>query len=251
MGKDDHDDGGKDMLSRRGLLKGAVAATAVTPLALSGGALAQIAPAEPAAPPPAITPPVQSPSTTTTTFRLEAREALTATERDTVEAIVARIIPTDELGPGAAEARAAYYIDRALSGALASSRGAYASGLAAIDEYALSTRGSVFVALSETDQDAILTEMQANTATGFFPNSASFFELIRTHTIQGTFCDPYHGGNADFIGWDLIGYPGARIFVTEDDQRMAGAEPVRTSAHDNQMFSATGTANGGGHDHHP
>src|SRR5262245_47736634 len=59
-------------------------------------------------------------------------ETLTATEMDTLEAVVARLIPSDELGPGAKEARAARYIDRALGGALATSRQAYAAGLAAL-----------------------------------------------------------------------------------------------------------------------
>jgi gluconate 2-dehydrogenase gamma chain len=70
---------------------------------------------------------------------LEALETLTAAEADTLEAIVARLIPSDENGPGAKEARAAHYIDRALSGPLRSSREAYAAGLAAIDAYAQST----------------------------------------------------------------------------------------------------------------
>jgi gluconate 2-dehydrogenase gamma chain len=35
-----------------------------------------------------------------------------------------------------------------------------------------------------------------------------FFRLLRQHTIEGMFCDPMHGGNADLIGWQLIGYPG-------------------------------------------
>ena len=48
-----------------------------------------------------------------------------------------------------------------------------------------------------------------------------FFALVRTHTIQGTFCDPAYGGNANFVGWDLIGYPGVRLNVTAADQRMA------------------------------
>ena len=52
----------------------------------------------------------------------EPLENLTATEADLLEAIVARLIPTDAGGPGATEARAAHYIDRALGGALAASR---------------------------------------------------------------------------------------------------------------------------------
>src|SRR5437660_7751763 len=54
-----------------------------------------------------------------------AFETLTPTESEALEAIVARLIPTDATGPGALEAGAAHYIDRALGGALRSSRTAY------------------------------------------------------------------------------------------------------------------------------
>ena len=134
--------------------------------------------------------------------------------------MVARIIPTDENGPGAAEARAAHYIDRALTGPLASRKAAYVSGLAAVDTYAQSSKGAPFAKLSAADQDAVLTDMQKNAATGFRPNSAAFFELVRQHTIQGTFSDPYYGGNADFVGWDLIGYPGVRTAVSATSRKM-------------------------------
>ena len=61
---------------------------------------------------------------------------LTTAEAATVEAFVARLIPSDENGPGAREAGAARYIDRALGDALASSREAYVAGLAALNSYA-------------------------------------------------------------------------------------------------------------------
>jgi gluconate 2-dehydrogenase gamma chain len=180
--------------------------------------------------------------------RREALETLTAAEADMLEAMVARLVPTDENGPGAAEARAAHYIDRALVGPLRSSRGAYAAGLAALDAYAQSKTGTPFTKLSAQDQDAVLTDMEKNIATGFTPNASAFFNLVRTHTIQGTFCDPYYGGNANFVGWDLIGYPGLRLAVTEGDQRMGErATPVRQSAYDDAMFSMKG----GGHGHRP
>ena len=180
------------------------------------------------------------------THAREALETLTAAEGDTLEAIAARLIPSDENGPGASEARAAHYIDRALTGPLAGVRQAYTAGLAAVNAYAQSTKGAAFAQLAARDQDAVLTDMEKNTATGFTPNSAAFFGLVRTHTIQGTFCDPYYGGNANFVGWDLIGYPGIRMAVTPDDQRMSAApKPVRKSAYDDNMFAKRG----GGHGH--
>jgi gluconate 2-dehydrogenase gamma chain len=184
--------------------------------------------------------------------RREALETLTAAEADTLEAIVARLIPSDENGPGAAEARAAHYIDRALVGPLRGSRAAYAAGLAAIDDFARSVKGAEFVKLAAKDQDAVLTDMEKNVATGFTPNAAAFFNLVRTHTIQGTFCDPYYGGNANFVGWDLLGYPGIRMVVTADEQRMATrAKPVRQSAYDDATFTMSGAQRGGSHDHRP
>src|SRR5205809_5489859 len=87
---------------------------------------------------------------------------------------LSRLIPTDENGPGAAEARAAHYIDRALTGPLASSRAAYSAGLAAVDAYARASKGAPFANLSAKDQDSILSDMEKNTATGFTPSSAAF-----------------------------------------------------------------------------
>src|SRR5215470_5117668 len=147
--------------------------------------------------------------------------SLTLAEAETLRAIVARIIPADENGPGALEARADRFIDRALAGALKNQRSTYVAGLAAVDAYAQSAKGSTFAKLSASDQDFILTEIQFNRAAGFDGvGSGQFFNLVRTHTIQGTFSDPFYGGNENFIGWDLIGYPGARIAVSQSLQRM-------------------------------
>jgi gluconate 2-dehydrogenase gamma chain len=218
-------------VSRRSLFKqigvaGAAAAMPAVPLALPSAA--------------------QTPAPTPAP-RLEALESLTAAEADILEAVVARLIPTDENGPGAREARAAHYIDRALGGALRGSRAAYAAGLAALDDYAVSAKGAPFVKLATAVQDAVLSDLEKNVATGFAPNSAAFFNLVRTHTIQGTFCDPYYGGNANFAGWDMIGYPGIRTVVAEDEQRLRRPMTIRKSAYDDAMF----TLKGGGHGHQP
>jgi gluconate 2-dehydrogenase gamma chain len=170
--------------------------------------------------------------------RREQVEHLTATEMDMLEAICARIIPTDANGPGAREARAAHYIDRALGGALSGSRQAYTSGLAAFDAYCRSSRRAPFIELSTRDQDSVLIDVETGAATGFQGSSGGFFAMVRTHTLQGTFGDPYYGGNANFVGWDLIGYPGVRTNVSAEDQRLGVTlTPNHQSAYDNQMFN--------------
>jgi len=167
---------------------------------------------------------------------LAQSSALSATEAATLAAVCARIIPTDENGPGATEARAAVYIERSLGGWLASSKDDYTAGLAEVDQAARSRSGRRFTELGPADQDAVLTSIE----------QTPFFSLVRAHAIQGTFCDPAYGGNANFVGWDLIGYPGVRLNVTAADQRMAEyAKPVRRSAYDYAMFaSSMGGVNG-------
>lgn len=163
---------------------------------------------------------------------------LTSSEYEIVQAMFSRIVPSDANGPGATEAQAARYIDRALGGALASARPAYSAGIAAIDAYAQVSRGMPFARLSATDQDAVLTDMQENRASGFTPDSESFFNLVRAHAIQGVFSDPFYGGNANFAGWDLIGYPGVRTAVSANQQRMdVKVAPNHRSAYDFGMFS--------------
>ena len=177
--------------------------------------------------------------------RVQAQTALrnaflsfTAPEAETLRAIISRIIPSDENGPGALEARADHYIDRAPAGALKAQKPAYAAGLAAVNAYAQSSKGAAFSKLPPTDQDAVLTDMEQNRTTGFSGDSSQFFNLVRTHTIQGTFCDPYYGGNTNFIGWELIGYPGARLVVSANLQRMdVKPELSRKSAYDYGMFN--------------
>src|SRR2546426_6251747 len=195
--------------SRRELLKrfGVVGAASVVP----GGAFVQTASTFAAEARTAAAPP------------REALETLTAAESDTLEAIVARLIPSDANGPGAAEARAAHYIDRALAGPLSSARRAYAAGLAALNTYAQTTKGGPFGSLQAKDQDAVLSEMEKNAAAGFTPNSSTFFNLLRAHTIQGTFCDPYYGGDDDLVGGGPVGYSRGGISGAAPEQRLGRA----------------------------
>ncbi len=78
----------------------------------------------------------------------EALEVLRQAEAVTVAAIVARLIPADANGPGALEARADRYIDRALvpmraHPLFAADANAFTENLAAVDAYARATYGSL------------------------------------------------------------------------------------------------------------
>jgi gluconate 2-dehydrogenase gamma chain len=169
--------------------------------------------------------------------RAELR-ALAATESGTLNAVLNRLIPTDGSGPGATEAQVGRYIDRALAGPFKDAAPAYAAGLAALDDYAVSKYGAAFAALPPATQDLVLGDLEAKRATGFVPDSSAFFEMVRMHALQGMFSDPVRGGNAKFAGWDLIGYPGIRMNYSAHDQRLGvKLKPAHHSAADFNIFN--------------
>jgi gluconate 2-dehydrogenase gamma chain len=94
----------------------------------------------------------------------------------------------------------------------------YRRGLGFLDNYTQEQFEANFVDLSEADQDAVVTSLAADEATGFDgPSGRGFFTQLRNDTIAGMFADPMYGGNRDMAGWRLIGYPGAQRFYTPDD----------------------------------
>lgn len=152
-------------------------------------------------------------------------EVFTAKERHCLEAMVSRLIPADAKGPGALEAGSAIYIESALRDAYRSQIPAYSAGLAALDSRARAGHGELFPALDPTQQDQILTDFERNATVGDYADGAVFFEMVRRHTLEGMFGDPSYGGNAKFAGWDLIGYPGLRMYVSPDLEQMNAAVP--------------------------
>ena len=157
--------------------------------------------------------------------------ALSPAQLKTLEAFIDRIVPKDELGPGAVECGAATYIDRSLAGALASEKAAFLDGLAGVDTLARSTHNSAFADLTPDVRDQLLTSMDSGTAAGF-PVAKQFFARVRRLTLEGMFSDPYYGGNKNFAGWDLIRYPGPRLAVAPEDQKMSTPpKPYRRSAY--------------------
>lgn len=156
--------------------------------------------------------------------------ALTASQLDTLKAFVDRLIPEDELGPGAVAAGAHNYIDVQLAGYLAGEKDAFVAGLDGMDAYARRTAGSSFAGLPPAKRDEIMLAMDTGKADGF-ANARNFFTRARRLTLEGTFGDPHYGGNNNGIGWDIIRYPGPRPAVGPEEQRIGTpATPYRKSA---------------------
>src|SRR6185436_838570 len=136
----------------------------------------------------------------------------------TVTAFAERIMPGAPGKPGARDAGVLNYIDLALSGAYSDLQDFYRRGLAALDAHSRTTHGKPFAQLTAAQQDEVITALEGGKANGFtWPTSQAFFETLRTHTMEGMFADPVYGGNKDFAGWVLVGFPGAQPLFSPAD----------------------------------
>jgi hypothetical protein len=152
----------------------------------------------------------------------EALAFLSPLEARTVETAMARIFPSDDLGPGATEAGAVFYLDRALAGAEQHNQLIYRAGVRWLDALAEARFGASFTQCTPANQDCVLADIQAGLADqiGDSPDGPTFFDLLRAHTIEGLFADPVHGGNRDLIGWKLLGFPGPQPGYSHAEQQL-------------------------------
>ena len=136
----------------------------------------------------------------------------------TVAAFAERLMPGAPGKPGARDAGVLNYIDLALAGAYSDQQDFYRRGLTALDAYCKKTFSKPFVELSPTQQDEVITALEQGKASEFtWPTAQAFFNAIRTHTMEGMFADPIYGGNKDFAGWKLVGFPGTQLYYTPAD----------------------------------
>jgi gluconate 2-dehydrogenase gamma chain len=138
----------------------------------------------------------------------------------TIAAFAERLMPGAPGKPGARDAGVLNYIDLALAGAYFDQQDFYRRGLAALDAYRLKTFNQPFVKLSAAQQDEVITALEQGKASEFtYPTAQAFFSTVRTHTMEGMFADPIYGGNKDFAGWKLVGFPGAQPLFTAADMQ--------------------------------
>ena len=136
----------------------------------------------------------------------------------TVAAFAERLMPGAPGKPGAHDANVLNYIDLALAGAYADQQDFYRRGLAQLDAYCRKTYNQPFVKLGAAQQDEVIGALEQGTASEFaFPTAQAFFNTLRTHTMEGMFADPLYGGNKDFAGWKLVGFPGTQLYYTQAD----------------------------------
>jgi gluconate 2-dehydrogenase gamma chain len=148
----------------------------------------------------------------------------------TVTAFTERLMPGAPGMPGATDAGVLNYVDLALAGAYSDHQDFYRRGLAQLDAHCAQTYGKPFRRLTAEQQDETITTLEQGKAPAFvWPTAQAFFNTLRTHTMEGMFADPIYGGNKDFAGWRLVGFPGAQPIFTEEDMQSTKAftrEPI-------------------------
>lgn len=209
---------------RRGFLRRSIAIVpAASALTATGFVAGQQAAAQPASAPAA----PASPPYTPVYFHAE--------EWAFIQAAVARLIPSDDTGPGAIEAGVPEFIDRQMEGVFGHAaiwymqgpfvpssplfgyqgkmppRDVYRAGIAATDAWCRQQKGGKrFAELDAATQDEVLKGLDGGTIQFAEVGAKDFFTFLLQNTKEGYFSDPIHGGNKNAVAWKMIGFPGAR-----------------------------------------
>lgn len=172
----------------------------------------------------------ENPDATPVTVEDYGPVALSADEWLTLGTIVDRFFPKSDSTPGGTETGAHIYIDRKLNTIYSGTLPDYQTGLAAIE----SSVDGGFSAADPDTQDVTLRDIEAGKGKDV---PQGFFAILIEHTRQGMFFDPIHGGNREFMGWDLIGYPGIKLLWTAEEQSIdTVVEPAHMSV---EQFGGT------------
>ncbi|MEI7829999.1 MAG: gluconate 2-dehydrogenase subunit 3 family protein [Prolixibacteraceae bacterium] len=139
--------------------------------------------------------------------------------------IVEQIIPTDEW-PGARDAGVVNYIDKQLVGPLSRFQEKYRKGIFAMVTSCEELYKKQFGELSWDEQTDFLKKMESGKLAELLKDNLAgqgmqktdhwadgldrtLFDLIRSHTMQGFYGSPRHGGNKNYVSYRMIGldYP--------------------------------------------
>ena len=166
-------------------------------------------------------------------------EFFTPEQAEEIDAITARIIPTDDT-PGAREAGVVYFIDHGLTTFGIDDQKTYREGLpelqARVSE--MFSGAAKFSALTLEQQDEVLHSLDEHAESSrrslrALPRAQNFFGTLQRHTTMGFLIDPDFGANHDGAGWKVIGREREHMFQPPFgyyDKDYPGWEPAAKEA---------------------
>ena len=121
-----------------------------------------------------------------------------------MQAIAAQIYPSGAT-PGATEAHAVYFIDRALGTFFADWSADFHAGLKELQSGFRASNPAVpaFAKAGPQAQIAYLKKIE----------DSAFFNAVRTLTLLGMFSSPKYGGNFQGSGWKMMGFADQHAFT--------------------------------------
>jgi gluconate 2-dehydrogenase gamma chain len=128
--------------------------------------------------------------------RRDEWEFLSEGQAANLAAVCDQIIPADDY-PGASQAGVVRYIDHQLTGPYRRHQKTYTAGLRQVDNLCRSRFG---IRLTDAASEQKLWTVRA-----LEEQSRTFFELVRSHTMEGYYGSPRHGGNRDAASWHMLG----------------------------------------------
>jgi gluconate 2-dehydrogenase gamma chain len=152
-----------------------------------------------------------------------------------LKAAVERIYPKDDNGPGAVDLGVPFFIDHQLAGSYGNNTREYMQGpffpgsdfqgyqsplmrheafdvgLSGLQSYSQQKYKKTFDQLEGGQQDEILKAFEEKKVKLKGITSSTFFNLLRSATLEGVFSDPVYAGNINMDGWKMKGFPGHQM----------------------------------------
>ena len=123
-------------------------------------------------------------------------EFFTEDEAATLTAICDQIIPADDF-PSASQAGVLNYIDKQITRHYRPHQRAYRKGLERVNLLSQQRYGKILAAATPAEHLQIVTSLEKS--------DTSFFNLVRSHTFEGYYGSPRHGGNRNAVSWHMLG----------------------------------------------
>jgi gluconate 2-dehydrogenase gamma chain len=125
--------------------------------------------------------------------------ALTPAEVRELDAVTSTLVPSDGT-PGAKEAHVVRFIDRSLATWAKDQKKGLEDALAALAKYTGEQRPGTtsFATLPAADRVKVME--------GFEKDHGAEFGALFMPTVAGMFTNPSYGGNANKVGWALMGF---------------------------------------------
>ena len=85
-----------------------------------------------------------------------------------------------------------------------------------VNAWCQKNHGKDFAVLSAAEQEDVLHGLESGDIELVDVPAKVFFDMLWQNTVEGFLAAPMYGGNRNFVGWKLVGFPGPRYNYVSD-----------------------------------